>query len=126
MDIGAEFTTESLIALGNEASSLLCAGDIDRLADRFGYALAYGREKSAAISEDLRRCLAELGATEFVPRAEHASVSVKYFASNDTGLRALVECLVPNVGSGGLLLELVVTGNGDNGYLTLEDISVAV
>lgn len=104
---------------------MLSSADIDSLANRFGYALAYGREPAAAIREDLARCLAEVGSAALVSSLMPSSVKVKYFEPNDSGLFALVECIAPTDNGSKLLVELVVTGDEANRHITLEDISAA-
>lgn len=99
---------------------MLMRHDYSGLANRFGYALAYGHEPAAAIETDY------LGATASPRRVgpeEHPSILVKYFSPNSTGLFAVVECTVP-VGEGAtVLLELIVTGKGEEKHITVEDIS---
>ena len=112
----------SLAVIGEEARALLMRRDYAALASRFGYALAYDRSPSAAIEADFVLAASspitvESGA--YLPVA----VSVKYFSPNDTGLFAVVECPIP-VGEGtAVLLELAVTGIGEEKHITVEDIS---
>ncbi len=126
MEIDSQITEVSLAALGDEASSLVCSGDLATLVRRFGYARALGRDIGAAVAEDFKRCLNELKARSLAPRSKQPAASVKYFGRNDTGLVALVECSVLADNGRKVLLELVVTEKGAAKYLSLEDISVAV
>jgi hypothetical protein len=48
---------------------------------------------------------------------------VKYFGPNDTGLFAVVECSIQVAEGATVLLELVVSGKGEEKHITLEDIS---
>ena len=115
-----------LTALGVEAIGLLSSGNIDALAERFGYALSYGRTPAAAIREDLALCLSKIGAVSLALTPTQPSVAVKFFGPNDPPLLAVVECLVLADNRAELLVELVVTGDGSAAYVTLEDISAAV
>ena len=116
-------TAESFLAIiGKEARALLMRRDYAALANRFGYALAYDRSPAAAIEADFVRAVSSpitVGSGAYLPVA----VTVKYFLPNDSGLFAVVECLVP-VGEGtAVLLELVVAGKGEEKHITVEDIS---
>jgi len=51
-----------LKAIGQEVAHLLCLGEVDVLAARFGYAVALGRGVATAIREDLSECLGRVGA----------------------------------------------------------------
>lgn len=53
----------------------------------------------------------------------HPSVVVQYFAPNDTGLFAVVECTVLVDDGTAVLLELIVPGKGEEKHITVEDIS---
>jgi len=110
----------SLASFGKEAAAMLMQKDFASLASRFGYALAYGRELAAAIKEDYERAMATpIEAKLNTP----PSVKVKYFTPNDSGLFALVECVVPVAEKSAVLLELVVTGGEEEKHITVEDIS---
>ena len=113
----------TLARLGQEASQLLCSGEIGILAARFGYALAFDRELEMAIREDLKDCLRQLESPGLAPHFESGS-EVKFFQPNDVGLFALVACDVPTVDGKEVLVELIVTAKGPDKYITLEDMSV--
>ncbi len=89
------------------------------LANRFGYALAYDRAPAAAIEADF------LSAVASPCKVAHPPIAVRYFAPNDTGLFAVVECTVPVADGAAVLLELIVTGKGEEKHITVEDISGA-
>jgi hypothetical protein len=114
-------TDESALAsFGKEAATMLMQRDYVSLANRFGYALAYGRELAAAIEEDYERA----AATSFEATPDSLpSVKVKYFAPNVSDLFALVECVVPVAEKSAVLLELIVTGCEEEKHITVEDIS---
>lgn len=92
------------------------------LAERFGYALAFGRKAEIAIREDLANCLRELGSAGLAHDVEFER-EVTYFKPNDTGLLAVVSCVVRTLNGREILLELVATSKDDEKYVTLEDIS---
>ena len=118
----SEFDEASLAALGVEALTLLSTGNFQALAKRFGYAMAHGRDPAMAIQADLASTLASVGATSLV-HADGDAPKVGYFKSNETGLLALVEGLARTNYGNAILVELVVTGRGDEKFITLEDIS---
>ena len=97
--------------------------DYSGLANRFGYALAYDRAPAAAIEIDFLSAVAS-------PHSVHSDACpqtvVKYFAPNDTGLFATVECTVPVAPGAAVLLELIVSGRGEEKNITVEDISGVV
>jgi len=110
----------SLSAFGEEARALLIRHDYSGLANRFGYALAYDRAPSAAIEADF---LSAAASPHKVASGAHQPIAVKYFAPNDTGLFAVVECTVPVADGAAVLLELIVAGKGEEKHITVEDIS---
>jgi hypothetical protein len=125
MRIDRQTDPASLAAYGVEAVRLLRSGKIDALANRFGYALAYGREPAAAIREDLKRCLTELSASSLAPSHDDPVPTVKYFEPNDTKLFALVECRAAADNGSKVLVELIVAGDESARHISLEDISAA-
>ena len=115
----------SLLRLGGEAVSLLEKCDFRSLADRFGYALAFGRDAAFAIEEELRSCIAEFrvsGGREF---AVSPSIVVKYFQQNEAGLFAVIECVFISTEGCPILAELIVTSSGEDKYVSLEQVSLA-
>jgi len=113
----------SLDALARQSVLLLCAGEFDALAQSFGYAVSLDREPSSAIAADLRACLSELGANSLASDPE-LQTAVKYFKA-DQDLLAVVECTVLANNGARLLVELVVTKQGDQAHVCLEQISAA-
>ena len=96
--------------------------DYAGLASRFGYALAYDRPPTAAIEADFMSAVASpitVASDAYLP----AAIAVKYFSPNTTGLFAVVECPVPVADKAAVLLELIVTGKGEEKHITVEDIS---
>jgi hypothetical protein len=114
----------TLAGLGAAAVRLLLARDFPALSKQFGYAVTLGREVTAAIQEDLSAILADLGATGLDTYNKH-STTVSYFESNNAGLLAVVECIVPTNNGAAVLLELVVSSDGEAKHITLEQLSAA-
>jgi len=110
----------SLSAIGEEACGMLMRRDYSGLANRFGYALAHDRAPAAAIETDFLRAVAS---PHHVRSDASPSIVVKYFAPNDTGLFAVVECTVPVAPGAAVLLELIVAEKGEEKHITVEDIS---
>jgi hypothetical protein len=118
--LSSQTDEESLAAFGDEARALLMRHDYSGLANRFGYALAHDRAPSAAIESDF---LSAAASPNKVGSGADLPIAVKYFAPNDTGLFAVVECTVPVASGIAVLLELIVAGKGEEKHITLEDIS---
>ena len=104
--------------------SLLENRDFHSLADRFSYALAFGRNPATAIEEDMRSCIAEFRASSEKQAAVLPSIVVEYFRQNDAGLFALVECEFTTAEGCPILAELIVTSKGEDKYASLEQISL--
>lgn len=120
-----ELDAESLAELGEEARRLLYAGDIETLAARFGYALAFDRTPAAAIRAELACCFEQMGSSRLVADGWEPS-RVGYFGPDDTGLIALVECFLPAENGTSVHVEVIVTRAGSETYATLEQVSAAV
>lgn len=99
---------------------MLMRRDYSGLANRFGYALAYDRAPTAAIEADF---LSAVASPLNAQTGARPSTVVKYFAPNDTGLFAVVECTVPAAPGTIVLLELIVAGKGEEKNIFVEDIS---
>jgi hypothetical protein len=110
--------------LGVDASRLLCSGQLFALHEQFGYALAFDRDPKVALENDVAAVLAELGASSFGD-ANNITYRVSHFKPSENGLISLVECLVPTSNSKEVLVELVLSTNGAERYLTLEQVSSA-
>ena len=111
----------SLSAFGEEARALLMERNYSGLADRFGYALAYGRPLSEAIEADFLRA----AASPYKTVTGDQPITIKYYGPNKiggTGLFAVVECNVPVADGAVICLDLVVFGHGEEKYITLEDV----
>jgi hypothetical protein len=120
-----QMNADSLAELGADAVHLLCRGDIGTLAGRFGYALSYGREPATAIREDLRSCLSKIGAASLATGATLPVPTVVFYKGDVSNLIAIVECQVPADNGATVLVELVVTTDGTERHITLEDVSDA-
>jgi hypothetical protein len=112
---------EPLAALADEVAQRLFAGKYADLAARFGYAVALGREPAAAIRDDLRSCLAELGESALQPDVP-PEVRLSYFGP-DGPLKAVAECVLFALNGVRVLVEVVVSEANGELHATLEDIS---
>ena len=113
----------SLERFGQEAAALLRSGDFGALVDRFGYAMAYGREPASAIEADLNTVPPD---EAVAPEVVAPSMAIKYFnadATESTGLVAAVECVTHLADGSAIEFALVVTGKGPERYVTLEGVN---
>jgi hypothetical protein len=120
----SETDEASLSRLGEEARSLLEKCNYQSLADRFGYALAFGEDPVKVIEEELDSCIAKFQASSERRAPVLPSISVKYFRPGDAGLFALVECVWVAADGCPILIELIVTSEADAKHITLEQISL--
>ena len=79
-----QLNDSALSIFGMEVVSLLLSGIYAELAQRFGYAMSYGRIPAEAIKEDFTNCCQLNGSqpisyTEVVP-----TIAVKYFKPNES------------------------------------------
>jgi hypothetical protein len=125
MKIDGEMNKALLASLGLEAAGLLCSGDVEALANRFGYVFGNGRETTTATSirDDLRFCLAQLGSTSLT--SVSPGTEVVYFNPNATGLLAAVQCVMHTDNGAKVFVDLVVFSNTGANYLFLEEVRVA-
>ncbi|EDY18010.1 hypothetical protein CfE428DRAFT_4440 [Chthoniobacter flavus Ellin428] len=114
-----------LLRLGEEAVSLLERGDFQTLADRFGYALAFGNDPAVVIEEELRSCIAEFRVLPERQFVVSPCIEVKYFQRNNAGLFAVIECVFMGAEGCPILAELIVTSSGEDKYVSLEQVSLA-
>jgi hypothetical protein len=116
----------SLARLGAETARLIKEGNYRELADRFGYALARGKDPSDVIQAEIQACLSKHWASAHLLASSPQDITVKYFAPNDAPFFALVECRLALAKDGGsILAELMVTTMGDGKHVFLEQISYA-
>jgi hypothetical protein len=117
-----QLDVSTLTQLGADAIELVKDRDFTTLAERYGYALAYQRNLAHAIEEDFDRCLAN---SEIQSSQNKQSIQVTYFKPSSISIYASVSCITPVSSSKSVLIELVVTADGEEKYITLEDISYA-
>ncbi|MFO1408522.1 MAG: hypothetical protein U1F08_13475 [Steroidobacteraceae bacterium] len=122
MKLTPPVSDEQISGLCAEAVGLLVDGQYEALAAKFGYVLAYGREPASAIEADLKVGLSNVGAARLTGPASLSSTAVVHLQKNDTGLRSAVDFEVPADNGATILVSLVVTGQGDERYLSLEDV----
>jgi len=120
-----QFNESSLSRLGEEACRLLIVKDFAGLAEKFGYALALNYAPAVKIEMDFQSCLSGCSVAHPGSCSNIESVTVKHFKPNDTGLISLIECVVLVENKARVLVELIVTKNGKDLYLYLEQVSAA-
>jgi hypothetical protein len=116
---------DSLSRFGEELVQLLIRRDFVTVANRFGYALAYGRELTHAIESDFNALLSDYNSGPENSLPKKPSIIVKYFQPNDSNLFAIVECVFFASVNCSILAELIVTTKEQDMYASLEDISLA-
>jgi hypothetical protein len=121
--LNSQMSEPSVSGFGEEACRLFIARDFQGLADKFGYALAYNRDLAAAIEADFDHYLSSHSASRNAQRSTVKSVTVMYFQPNDTGLLAVVECVLVVDKGARVLIELIAAKNRENLSLYLEDIN---
>lgn len=127
MEISESQTARSsLEQFAHEAIAKLRDGDFAALAERFGYACAYGRDLASAIEADMKAALSD---DMDAPGDVAPYMTIKYFnaeALKSTGLVAAVDCVTHLADGTAVDFSLVVTGKGAKRYLTLESIQRAL
>lgn len=127
MKLLPEQTNEaSFLRFGREAVSLLEKRAFQSLTDRFGYALACGRNPVVAIEDDFQSCIAEFRGSSEQRDPVPPSMGVKYFKPNSASLFAVVECVFTATEGCPILAELIVTSKGEDKHVTLEQVSLAM
>lgn len=110
---------------GHVLVALLKQGEYCSVAERFGYALAFDKDPALAIQNELASCVADFRDRKLSQTSSATSVVVKYFEPNDSNLFAVVECEFEGPQGCPVLAELIVTTNGEDRYVSLEQISIA-
>jgi len=119
-----ETSPEALATLTASAVELMWNGEFAKLAEKYGYALAFQASPEKAIQDDLASCLAKRNASTLVRMALLPTARVKYFREpGNIGLVALVEYDLQTDNGSEVLLELIVTENGAGKFITIEQIS---
>ncbi|HET8900869.1 MAG TPA: hypothetical protein VFM84_02930 [Holophagaceae bacterium] len=114
----------TLTRMGAEACELITKGNYRELADRFGYALAFGKDTAEAIQMEVEDCLSKSGASERLSVPSQPAIRVGFFSPDSELFCAVVECqLKLTGGAGNMRIDLIVTNNGNEKYVTLEEIS---
>lgn len=122
MQLTTKPTEPILVSFAQEVVQLLSAGEIDKLAHRFGYAVKYDRDTATAIRDDLRWCLSNLGASSLSSTGSCSVPTVEHFKPNTNNLVAAVSCIAYTDNGAELLISLIVTAVGDKYFVTLEDL----
>ena len=100
------------------------AGDYRGVADRFGYALAFGKDPAEAIRMDAEACPSQRGASGQLAVSGEGAINVRFFKSSDAPFFAAVACKIKLACcSGNLDIDLIVTTKDNERHVTLEEIS---
>jgi hypothetical protein len=111
-----------LTALAAEVCRQLVSAEFESIEVNFGYAVSLGRVPAEAIANDLSLALSDLQA-ERLSATSDIAVSIAHLEVNEQGILSVVECQCPtNLGSD-ILVELVLSAEGADFHLTLEQIS---
>ena len=114
----------ALARMGAKACELITKGDYRELADRFGYALAFGKEPAEAIRVDAEACPSRGSVSGQLVVSGEPAIRVGFFKPDDAPFFAVVKCqLGLTCCSGNLEIDLIVTTNGNERHVTLEEIS---
>jgi hypothetical protein len=111
---------QSLEQLAEEVESLLRNRDFPVLAERFGYAVALGRDPALAMEADFSISGMEAELPGTIP-----FIDIRYFdeqAHQAAGLAAAIDCGVYLPDDSALRFSLVVTGNGTQRHVSLKSI----
>lgn len=107
--------------LASEGIDLLATGQFESLVERFGYAVAFGRNPVDAVRMDLAAALSETPGNKLLKVVPN-DVPVVFYKENDSGLRGAIDCAVPTQTGRNIWVSFVVTGTETEQFLTLEDI----
>ena len=121
--LASQIDEAPLSRLGEEVVSLLKKRDFSTLADRFDYTFTFERPPAKAIEEDLQTNIAVCQGSSNNQNPVIASIVVKYFRPNKSGLFAVVECIFDAAKGCPILAELIVSSDGKDRYITLEEVS---
>lgn len=121
----SEASEEVLVQQGRVLIALLKKGDFGSVAERFGYALAFDKDPAVAIQDELNSCVAEFQGRKLLETSSAESVMVKYLKPNESNLFAVVECGFEGAQGCPVLAELIVTVNGEERHVCLEQVSIA-
>jgi hypothetical protein len=114
----------SLRHLGKEAVSLFEKRDFPSLADRFGYAMAYGEDPAVAIEAIFHWRITRFRKFSKPRLWVVHPMNVKYFKPNDLNFFAVVDCPFASEGCP-FLASLMVTSLEDGKHIWLEDFDLA-
>jgi len=117
-----DLNNDFLGSLGEEAVALLHGRFFERLADKFLYARAFGRNPAKALEDDLAYYLQD---DEQASGTASPSITVKYFRPGQSFLVAVVECFTQFPGEKIILLNLIVTVGDSGMHVSLEGMSRA-
>jgi len=118
-------TDEFLTAQGHVVLDLLMASEFSRVAEKYGYAMAYERLKSKAIESDFTTACDKASIKIDANQILHREISVvRYMPSDRLNLTAAVSCYLSTGASEySVNLEMVVFAIDNKFSLSIEDIT---
>lgn len=116
-------SVDALRALVSEGINLLATGQFELLVERYGYAVAFGRDLVDAVRSDLAEALSETSRNKLL-QAEPNNLRVDFYRENDSGLRGAIDCEVPTQAGKNIWVSFVISRTETGQFLTLEGICV--
>lgn len=112
---------DALRVLASEGINLLATGQFELLVERYGYALAFGRNPVDAVRMDLAKALSDMSENNLL-QVEPNDLQVIIYQENESGLCGAIDCNLPTQAGRNILVSFVVTGIDTKQFFTLEDI----
>ncbi|RVT45290.1 hypothetical protein EMM73_14660 [Rheinheimera sediminis] len=102
---------------------MLHQGEFEEFADRFGYAVALGRNLVVAISADFNAALETVEASRLNPR-NIGNFKIRLMDPTNIGINGIVEHIVKADNGRELLIEYVLSDSDGINHITCEQIGV--
>jgi len=124
MEISAiQLTNNKIGELLDSARIMLHQGKFEEFANRFGYAVALGRNLVIAISADFNAALETVGASGLNP-SNIGIFEISLMDPTNIGINGIVEHIVKADNGRELLIEYVLSDFDGRNYITCEQIGV--
>ncbi|WP_313174089.1 hypothetical protein [Massilia sp.] len=107
--------------LASAGVDLLATGQFELLVERYGYAVACGRNPVDAVMMDLAEALSETSGNKLLQMGPN-DLSVVFCQQSDSGLQAAIDCEVTTQAGKNIWVSFVVTGTEAGQFLILEEI----
>lgn len=122
MEISAiQLTNNKIGELLESARIMLYQGKFEEFADKFGYAVALGRNHVVAISADYNSALETVGASGLNPR-NIGNFKISLMDPTNIGINGIVEHIVKADNGRELLIEYVFSDSDGKNHITCEQI----